>query len=679
MRETGAFRPTTLTRNLMKKLLALAAALSSTGIAPGEVIFTADYLAPDYATTQLAFQPFGANPDFWVGQSIAQVDSSAGTVSSIGGPFDRNMWNRGAKKGIGSAPSTSGFENGDQIKITFNYSFEITGDVNTGLARVGIRNEGPNGGNGFDSSPLEGLAIEYNGFDDTTDPSLTDGNVKFWPDKNDVGGSGTNSLFLQGLEVGIDPANAVPDLVSDPLTVEYLLTFDGLGNFAVTSLEVTNQTTAMTFTYGGPAQSFPWTDGDAFYAQQLAFNGNAGMTGTSSGVTYEFIPAPAVIPFVCIDYTAAEGYVDGQLASQQGWLGQIATSVSTLGTGTAFAGTFTRNVFGNGLRGGTGGAPATTGDFISGTRIRVIFDYQFTLGNSTENANLGKVGFRTEGPNAGNGFESAPEQGFSMQYNQFMDTVNGGGVKFWPDFNDEDLGNVNALIINGHDAGVDPENVLAGGVDLDSDPLRIFYELSVVGDGTWNVNALTVANLTTGQFFCYDGPPQSFPWTAIDAFFAQQYMRKGPLGNGFIGTTDRVKIDFLKPATIAIDFTAEECYVAGPLAGDFSDTLNPFPAQNGWLGQSLMQVDPTGTGTVSTDGIGFNRTMLSFGVRGSKVGPNAVAPVGCWVSFTPSPTPPPSSAMRMYVSRPLSLSTTRPKPWPGLSRKILVLTIRNTP
>ncbi|NNM28752.1 MAG: hypothetical protein HKO57_04480, partial [Akkermansiaceae bacterium] len=174
--------------------------------------------------------------------------------------------------------------------ITFRYSFHLGSDLNWGLARVGIRDEGPNPGNGFDSRPQQGFKTEYRK-DDPDESASDDGSFRIYPDLNDT--NEFNAMVLEGAFVGISPGTqdgSAEDLQSDDLRVEYVITHNGAGTFNLTSLSVTNEATGLTAFYTGPPQSFSWSATDAFLTQLLAFNGDPSFSGTSGGVVFEFFP-----------------------------------------------------------------------------------------------------------------------------------------------------------------------------------------------------------------------------------------------------------------------------------------------------------------------------------------------------------------------------------------------------
>ncbi|MEQ8836528.1 MAG: hypothetical protein RID07_06955, partial [Lacipirellulaceae bacterium] len=216
-----------------------------------------------------------AHPE-WAGQQIAQIDASgSGTVTSIGGPFDRNMHSFSPTGGLA-------FNADDSLRITFDYQFNLSGNVNTNMANVGFRNEFPNAGNGFESKPLQGFHMEFNVFE-----SSNGGSVKFFPDLNDT--ANADALILEGPEVGVNPAGG--DLVSDNLRITYQASTDGAGNWTVDSLEVENLDTSNTFTYAGPTQTFTYSAADAYFSQQLAPNGDTSFTAVTDGVKYEYTTA----------------------------------------------------------------------------------------------------------------------------------------------------------------------------------------------------------------------------------------------------------------------------------------------------------------------------------------------------------------------------------------------------
>ena len=241
------------------------------------ILDTSFSAAEGYNTGQLAFQqPNGPGNGRWTLQTIAQVDATAGTVTSVGGPFDRNMWDIGATGGVAGTPSTAGFNAEDALAITFDYEFTLDADANRGLVDVGFRNEGPNAGNGFNSRPQQGARAIYN---------ATTGNVEFFPNRNDQ----TDPLTVAGSLLGLDTDLA--DFQSDPLRFEYLARTDGAGNWSVEWFSVENLNTSTVYVYSGPTQTFVYAGDDAFYSQELARSNQAAFTGSALAAAFEYQPA----------------------------------------------------------------------------------------------------------------------------------------------------------------------------------------------------------------------------------------------------------------------------------------------------------------------------------------------------------------------------------------------------
>ena len=142
--------------NHLSKSTILPLTLLLGGVAHAETIFDIDYTAGEsYADGKLQFQ------NGWLGQASAQVDSTGtGTVSSVGGPFDRNLHGTGIRGGVGGVPTTEGtFQQFEGIRITFKYQFTLSGDGGRELAAAGIAPTGPNMANGFNANPTQGFNI----------------------------------------------------------------------------------------------------------------------------------------------------------------------------------------------------------------------------------------------------------------------------------------------------------------------------------------------------------------------------------------------------------------------------------------------------------------------------------------------------------------------------------------
>ncbi|MEO1496471.1 MAG: choice-of-anchor Q domain-containing protein [Planctomycetota bacterium] len=234
-----------------------------------------------YVNGNLRFQqPNGPGNGQWTEQGFAQVDAAAGTVTSTGGPFDRNMWDVGATGGAGGVPSAAGFNPGDVLDIGFDYRFTLDSDANRNLLNVGFRDEGPNVGNGFEAGPQQGFSGRFRAFNDV---------VQLFPNLNNA----VDPLEIDGALLGLDPAGG--DLTSDDLRFSYQAVTDGDGNWTVQSFSVRNLATGADYEYTGPEQTFAYTASDAFYSQLLVANGaTAPVNISASALAARFARLPGL-------------------------------------------------------------------------------------------------------------------------------------------------------------------------------------------------------------------------------------------------------------------------------------------------------------------------------------------------------------------------------------------------
>jgi hypothetical protein len=254
-------------------LVSLFAALST---AHADQVYTTDFTsAQGFSVGNLDGQ------NGWALQAFAQVNpSGSGTVSSKGGPFDRNHYTTGFKgNAAGAAPVAGDFNVGDAIGITVDYQFTLPSFGNFGAAQFGIKNTDAS------TAPQQGFKVEYNDF--------STGTVKFFPDRNDSANG--DGLLVSASLLGID--NTAADLISDRMRISWYAAYAGGSSWTVTGLSVLNLDTSFAYTYTGPTQTFTYSAGDAFYTQQLALNGNAGFTGTLDAVSLELnvVPEPGTL------------------------------------------------------------------------------------------------------------------------------------------------------------------------------------------------------------------------------------------------------------------------------------------------------------------------------------------------------------------------------------------------
>lgn len=270
----------------------LFACLSVVHVAIGAEIFI---YQTDYTSASGFTSGNLKDQDGWLGQANAQVDpSNEGKVTSIGGPYDRNLHGAGARGGTDGNPNTTGsFQVGDKLSIDFRYQFTLKGNNNASLATVGFSSTyNPNLAPSIDF----GFKSNFNGYD--PDPSeQDDGNVKFFPDLEDSNNG--DALIIEGLDVGVSPGTAdgsTPDLDSDPLEIRYELTNTGIDSWEVTHFQVENLSSSQTFIYTGPTQTITYSGTDAFVYQQLAPNPSSApnFVGSSSGITFRFTDSTAI-------------------------------------------------------------------------------------------------------------------------------------------------------------------------------------------------------------------------------------------------------------------------------------------------------------------------------------------------------------------------------------------------
>ena len=219
--------------------------------------------------------------DGWLGQNIAVVDASAGTVTSVGGPYDRNLHGSGARGGTAGIPNSSGnFSIGDVLLIEIDYQFTLKGDADAGLMVAGISYQIPGS-----SAPTVDFGLE-------ADYKTADSAVRFFPDKDDS--ANADALLVSEANVGINPGGG--DLSSDNLRINYQVTKTSSSIWTVTALSVTNLSTSQTYIYSGPSQTVSYTGSDAFLYQQLARNplSTPNFVGVSSRVVFSYDSSSSV-------------------------------------------------------------------------------------------------------------------------------------------------------------------------------------------------------------------------------------------------------------------------------------------------------------------------------------------------------------------------------------------------
>ena len=248
------------------------------------------------------------------------------------------------------------------------------------------------------------------------------------------------------------------------------------------------------------------------------------------------------------DFTAGEGYVDGNLKWNNGWLGQDGQTVdSTAGTVTS-GGAWLRNCYGTGAHGGAAGAAGDSNGpgFNVGDVFQIDVEMSLTLdtyGPGRETAIYGVTnGF------ADNGWNPAPVFGFKLDYNSWQD-VTGGSVKLFG--NKDSLDNGVALIVSGNDVGLDPFNT----GDMVSDVIGVSATYEMTAPGVFTATELIFSNVDTATTLLTasidkPGALEAQAYTGLEAYFASYWTRSAASTS-----TDSVRFEYIpvpEPASLAL-------------------------------------------------------------------------------------------------------------------------------
>ncbi|MEM8945352.1 MAG: hypothetical protein AAGD11_09225 [Planctomycetota bacterium] len=258
------------------------------------------------------------------------------------------------------------------------------------------------------------------------------------------------------------------------------------------------------------------------------------------------------------DFTAAEGFADGNLQFQNGWLGQNLPQVDSTGTGTvSITGGFQRNIFNVGALGGMAGGDGSAegggashpqpAGFNIGDVLRIEHVYSFDLDNVAGNVGLLQTGVR---PNfVLGGFEAGSVLGTKVDYNSFED----GSLKVFSSFarlgfNGAD--NPFALFIEPLDVGVDngwDGVAYTNPTDFVSDKIKFTWEAVYDGADTWTATEMIVENVDTATVLgiaSVDNPDAletvTVAGSGSEAFLGMHQVR----GSNSTGSTDAVTFTY---------------------------------------------------------------------------------------------------------------------------------------
>ncbi len=337
------------------KLAAAAAFAAAFGTAPASAVVLLDTTfsaAEGYNDGKLQFQN-GNGPDgtTWLGQfndttGNPSVDSTAGTVSVISGfppagdSFLRNLWNNGATgalAGGGRDEIGAGFNQGDQIKIDFEYQFDLgtTAPGNASLFAAGVSDCFLTCS--FDASPRAGFKAGWSNFEDgnlKVFTALGGERAVFQGDDNPL------ALFVSGADLGINNgfSGGTADLLSDNLRFTYTATLTDAATdlwvpdeLVVHNIDTDTEVARATVDNPNALESFFWnttaeddifntpnvneggvanhpTDGgsEMWFAARWLDSTSPEVSASSGGARFEYLPN---IPPVPGDYTG-DGFVD---------------------------------------------------------------------------------------------------------------------------------------------------------------------------------------------------------------------------------------------------------------------------------------------------------------------------------------------------------------------------------
>lgn len=249
------------------------------------------------------------------------------------------------------------------------------------------------------------------------------------------------------------------------------------------------------------------------------------------------------------DFTAAEGYADGPLQFQNGWLGQNVDGqpkVVASGDGTVESNKpYLRNLYGNGAHGSKAGSD--TDGVGPGFAIGDVFKIEMTVAydlKQPNNAILNATGIRGNFSTAG--FDAGPTIGVSVGFSEY-DPAKGGALRVFTNLARSSSSAADlpyGLLIDGRDVGLNPAGT-GGATDLSSDEIALTLVLQKTSETEWAATELIIKNNDTDKVLAQasvDKPKalETVEFTGNDAYFASRWT-----GSEATVKVDRVRLEFI--------------------------------------------------------------------------------------------------------------------------------------
>ena len=205
---------------------------------------------------------------------------------------------------------------------------------------------------------------------------------------------------------------------------------------------------------------------------------------------------------------------DGELSGQDGGMWRAGDAGWTVANGTGA----TSAIWSNSMN----WASATPAEADAGFKITYDFKFDSAMVDWTAPAPVQFARVGLANPAEGNGWTSAPVAGFGISQWQHS----------WTVFNTEMYNGWSGIFVPTAELGV----VLGGWADLESDDIRVEWEIIKIAGDSWSIDDFTVTNLDTAASWSFDlaATPTQFDY-AGNLHFGQQalgYSDNGGVAGG---------------------------------------------------------------------------------------------------------------------------------------------------